>query len=287
MSWLIFSLLNSFFDSASSALSKRGAQKINVLSAAWAMRFFSLFILIPLVLFSNSFQKVNVNFWVALLATSTLNTITSILFIKAVKDSPLSLTLPITAFTPVFLLITSPIMIGEFPKPLGIIGILSVVIGSYILNLSKRAHGHFEPILAIFKEEGSRLMLIVAIIWSITSNIDKIVVRNSNPLLTSFASTCVVLIFLTLLLWVKKISIRHILRHSKILAPIGFTAGLSLAFQMTAISMTLVANVISVKRTSTLFGSLWGKIFFKEENIKERFAGAFIMVIGVILIALS
>ncbi len=287
MAWLIFSLLNSFFDSASSALSKKGAQKINVLSAAWALQFFSLFILFPLALFFNSFQKVDMNFWIALAATSILNTITSILFVKAIKDSPLSLRLPITSFTPVFLLITSPIIIGELPKPLGIIGILSVVIGSYILNLSKRVNGPLGPILAIFKTQGSRLMLIVAIIWSITSNIDKIVVINSNPLLASFAKTSIVLILLTLVLWLKRISIWHILRQSKILAPIGLTGGLSLAFQMTAISMTLVANVISVKRTSVLFGTLWGKIYFKEEKIKERFAGAFIMVIGVILIALS
>lgn len=287
MTWLIFSLLNSFFDSISSAFSKKGAQKINVLSAAWALRFFSLFILFPLVLFFNSFQKVNIDFWLALMATSSLNTITSILFIKAIKNTPLSLTLPITSFTPVFLLLTSPIIVGEIPKPLGIIGILFVVIGSYILNLSKRVKGPLEPIFAIFKTSGSRLMLIVTIIWSITSNFDKVVVKNSNPLLASFASALAILMFLTLVLWARKVSIPHILRNIRVLAPIGLAAGLSGAFQMTAISMTLVANVISVKRTSSLFGALWGKVFFKEKNIKERFSGAFIMVIGVILIALS
>ncbi|MBI2613332.1 MAG: EamA family transporter [Candidatus Levybacteria bacterium] len=287
MSWLTFALLNSFFDSVSSALGKRGAQKINILSVTWAQRFFGLLIIIPLAVFLKSFHPVGSPFWPALLATSILNTITSILFIKAIKDSPLSLTLPITTFTPVFLLITSPIMLGEFPKPLGVIGILSVVIGSYILNLSKRTNGAFEPIMALFKNQGSRLMLIVAVIWSITSNIDKIVVTNSNPLLASLASNIAILIFLTLVLWVRKVSILHILKQSKILAPIGIANGLSYAFQMTAISMTLVANVISVKRTHALFGTIWGKIFFKEENIKERFAGAFIMVIGVILIALS
>lgn len=287
MSWLIFSLLSSFFDSVSNALKKRGAQKINVLSAAWAQRFFALFILIPLVIFYKSFQSVNSAFWLALIATSVLNTIASILFVKSIKDSPLSLTLPITTFTPVFLLITSPLILGEFPKTLGIIGILSVVIGSYILNLSKSVNGPFEPILAIFKDQGPRLMLIVAIIWSVTSNIDKIVVRNSNPLLASLSTTTTILVLLTIVLIIRKVSIRNILRNSKVLAPIGLADGLSLVFQMTAISMTLVANVISVKRTSPLLGTLWGKVFFREKNIKERFAGAFIMVIGVILIALS
>jgi drug/metabolite transporter (DMT)-like permease len=240
-----------------------------------------------LVLFYHSFQTVNVNFWEALIATVSLNTIASILFTKALKNSPLSLTLPITTFTPVFLLITSPIILGEFPKPLGIIGILSVVVGSYILNLSKRVHGVFEPLLAIFKDEGPRLMLIVAIIWSITSNIDKIVVINSNPLLATFSITLGLAILLTFVLFVKNISIKNILKNSKILAPIGLASGASLAFQMTAISMTLVANVISIKRTNALFGTLWGKMFFKEENIGERISGTIIMILGVILIAFS
>lgn len=287
MIWLIYSLLAAFFDSTTSAFSKRGAQKINLLSAAWAQRFFALFILIPLAIFYRSFQPVNSTFWMALLATSSLNVISSLLFIKAIKDSPLSLTLPITTFTPVFLLITSPIMIGEFPKPLGIIGILSVVVGSYILNLSKRVHGPFEPILSIFKTQGTRLMLMVAIIWSISSNFDKIVVQNSNPFLAALSSASAILLFLTFILWIKRVSIWYILQNSKILAPIGLAGGLSNAFQNTAISMTLVANVISVKRTSTLFGVLWGKTFFKEQDIKERFLGAIIMVLGVILITLS
>jgi len=287
MSWLIFSLLNAFFDSASSALGKRGAQKINVLSVTWAQRFFGLFIIIPLAIFNKSFQSVGSGFWLVLLASSSLITVASILFVKAIKDSPLSLTLPMTTFTPVLLLLTSPIMIGELPKPLGIAGVLSVVIGSYILNLSKRSNGFFEPIFALFKNQGSRLMLIVAIIWSVTTNFEKMLVKDSNPLFTSVASNVAVLIFLTLVLRIKKISIRNILRNSKTLAPIGIFNGLSYASQMTAYSMTLVANVISVKRLNTLFGTLWGKIFFKEENIKERFAGAVIMVLGVILITLS
>ncbi len=287
MLWLPFSFLNAFFDSISSALGKSGTQKIDVLSVAWSQRFFALFILIPLVLVTHSFHSVNETFWVALLSTSVLNTITSILFVKAIKNSPLSLTLPIVSFTPLFLLISSPFIVGEFPKPLGVIGIISTVIGSYILNLSKKIHGPFEPILSIFKEEGSRFMLIVAIIWSITSNIDKIAVKNSNPLLFSLASTAAILLFLTIVLQIKKTSFNTIFRKSKVLAPIGFASGLSTVFQMIAISITIVPNVITVKRTSAIFGTVWGKLFFKEENIKERLVGTIIMVIGVVLITLG
>ena len=287
MLWLPLALLNAFFESIANALGKRGALKIDVLSVAWAQRFFALFLLLPLTILTHSFRSVNETFWIALIATSALNTLTSILFVKAIKDSPLSLTLPIVSLTPVFLLITSPLIIGEFPKPLGVIGILSTVIGAYILNLSKRVNGPLAPLLSIVKEKGSRLMLIVAIIWSVTSNFDKIAVKNSNPLLFSLASTFIILLFLTVVLGFKKISLSAILRNSKILAPIGFASGLSTLFQMTAISLTIVPNVITVKRTSAIFGIVWGKFFFKEENIKERLIGTAVMIIGVILITIS
>lgn len=287
MHWLLFSILNAFFESVSNALGKKGAQRLDVLLVAWSQRFFSLFILFPLALFTNSFQSVNQTFWHALIITSALNTITSILFIKAIKSSPLSVTLPIVSLTPVFLLITSPLIVGEYPKLLGIIGIISTVVGSYILNLSKKKEGLLEPLISIFKEEGPRLMFFVAFIWSITSNIDKIAVQNSNSLLFSFASSVTVLMFLTVVLLIKKSSFGIVFKQSKILAPIGFASGLSIAFQMLAISMTIVPNVITIKRTSALFGIAWGKLFFKEENIKERLAGAVIMLLGVFLIAIS
>ncbi len=68
MAWLPFALLNAFFESVSNAFSKGGAQKIDVLSAAWAQRFFALFILIPLVIVAHSFVPVSGTFWTALLA---------------------------------------------------------------------------------------------------------------------------------------------------------------------------------------------------------------------------
>jgi len=285
--WLIFALLNAFFESVANAFSKRGAQKIDVLSVAWAQRFFSIFIILPLAFINHSFQTVNQTFWVAIITSSLLNTLTTILFIRAIKNSPLSLTLPIVNMTPVFLLLTSPIMLGEFPKPLGLIGILSAVIGSYILNLSKSVNGIFEPFLSIGREEGPRLMLLVAFIWSITSNIQKIAVQNSSPVLVAFAEACIILFLLTTILFFKKISFRKIYQNSTVLAPIGITSGLSIVFQFIAISMTIVPNVLTVKRTSTLFGIAWGKIFFKEKGIQERLIGTIVMVLGVVLIAIS
>jgi len=70
-------------------------------------------------------------------------------------------------------------------------------------------------------------------------------------------------------------------------SPIGLFSALSLIFQMAAINLTLVAYVISIKRTSAIMSVLFGYLIFKERGIKERLIGVTIMIIGVLLIVLS
>lgn len=285
--WLPFSLLNALFESVSNALGKRATQTVEELPIVWSSRFFSLCILFPFALLTQSFTLPNTTFWIALVMGAILNTFTAILFIKAIKNSPLSLVLPIATFTPVFLLVTSPLIVKESPPLLGVAGVLLIFIGSYILNISKRIHGAFEPIRVLFRERGSRLMLIVTFIWSITANIDKIAVKNSNPILYSLLETFTILLFLTVILTIQKTSFTKAFRNSKILALKGIAGGLATVFQMTALSLTLVPYAISVKRMSIIFGIFWGKLFFRETNIRERLLGATVMIVGVILIALS
>lgn len=57
------------------------------------------------------------------------------------------------------------------------------------------------------------------------------------------------------------------------LFPIGLFNALTSIFQMTAISLTLVVYVISIKRTSAIMSALFGHLIFKEKDIGERLMG--------------
>jgi uncharacterized membrane protein len=285
--WVVFSLLTAFFQSIVAAFGKRGTQQVDPLLVAWSQNFFSLFILLPLSIVMHAFQQVNTTFIIALSLSASLYTITSILFFKTLKESPISLTLPILSFVPIFTLITSPLILREYPSMLGMTGIVVTVIGSYILNLSKRVDGLFEPLLSIVKEKGSRRMLIIASIWSITSNVDKLAIVNANPFIYPLYLNTTITLFLTCVLLLKRTSFVVILKKAHLLAPVGITTGVLSVCQTIAFSMTIVPNVVAVKRISALFGILWGKWFFNEENLRERFFGAAIMVVGVVIIVWS
>ena len=71
----------------------------------------------------------------------------------------------------------------------------------------------------------------------------------------------------------------------------GMLSALLLICQMTAIKLVLVAQVISVKRTSAIMSIMLGYLFLKEKNIKERLLETIIIIIiiiivGVVVIAL-
>lgn len=179
-------------------------------------------------------------------------------------------------------------MVNEFPKPLGLIGVLLIVMGSYTLNIKERHGGYLAPIRALFRETGPRLMLLVAFIWSITSNIDKIGIKNSSPVFWAAAqSAFIAIVLFPIIMKRSKHHIAQVPKNLKSLASIGLFSALSLVSQMTALSFAFVVYVSSIKRTSSIIGVLAGHFIFKESGVKERLTGAIIMVLGVVLIALS
>ncbi len=151
MLWFILSLLTAISESTKDMFSKRGLQKIDEYVVAWSLRFFALPFLLPLLFFISTAH--DIVFWYAVLVGGALNTITSVLYMKAIKISPLSITVPMLTFTPLFMLITSPIILGEFPSIFGMIGILLIVLGSYMLNISDWHKGILAPFKSLVKEK--------------------------------------------------------------------------------------------------------------------------------------
>ncbi|MEO0934562.1 MAG: EamA family transporter, partial [Cyanobacteria bacterium J06641_2] len=205
-----------------------------------------------------------------------------------IKASDLSIVAPITTLSPIFLLITSPLLVGEFPNFIGILGIFIIVVGAYVLKFQDKTSGYLAPFKSLFKETGSRLMFGVVLVWSITANVDKIGVQNSSPILWTITAHLSVAVFiLPIVFWKSKINIQNIKSNFRNLILIGFINTLAILCQMSALQLALVSFVIAVKRTSALFNVLWGWLIFKEQGIKERVTGSIIMILGVVVITLS
>jgi len=286
MTWFVFAFLTALFRSFTDVSGKSSLKNMDEYIVAWSLFLFAL-PFFAILLFFTDIPEIGDNFWVALLVGGGLNVFTNLIYMRAIKLSDLSITIPLITFTPLFMLITSPLILGEFPNLFGIAGIVLIVTGSYLLNFKEKKKGYLAPFKALVKEKGPRLMLLVAFIWSITANFDKIGIENSSVFFWPVAvNTFITIGFIPVVLMRSKGKTRQIRKNYKKLLPVGFFHGLMIVFQMIAVSMTLVAYVISIKRTSAILSVVFGAVLFKEEGLKERLTGSVIMIAGVVLITL-
>jgi len=285
--WIIYALLTALFLATSDALTKRILATRDEYFVAWARLLFAIPVLAISFIFIE-IPHVDKTFWIATLCALPLEIIALILYTKALKSSPLSLTIPFLALTPLFLIFVSYLLLGEKVSIGGSIGIFLIAIGSYTLNIHSAKETVLEPIRAIFKEKGSLMMIIVAFIYSITSSLGKMAIEHSSPIF--FGSFYFILLtFLFTPIAAARNKGRFIVTKKEIipLVFIGVTCSLMVIFHMVAMSLTNVAYMISVKRMSLLFSILYGHLLFKEERITERATGGIIMFAGFVMIILS
>ncbi|TVQ43281.1 MAG: EamA family transporter [Gloeocapsa sp. DLM2.Bin57] len=286
MNWLILAILTAFFESLKDLTSKRSLKTVDEYLVIWSLSGLSLPLLLSSLLFID-IPPLNWRFWLALVTGGSLNIVAMILYIKALNLGDLSLTVPLVTFTPLFLIVTSPILVQEYPSYLDCLGIILIVFGAYLLNIKSRKEGYLAPFRALLTQNGAKLMLAVAMIWSIAANIDKLGVRNSSPIFWSIAIYSFIAIgLLPVVVYRCRVFSLKITKHLPVLLPIGIFNGLAVMLQMQAINLAMVAQVISVKRTSVLFSVFWGYLILRETGLKERAMGAIIMVIGVFVVSL-
>ncbi len=243
-------------------------------------------LLLPLV-FIYPIPKVPLVFWAWMAVLVPLEILAMLLYLLAIRDSPLHLTLPYLAFTPVFNVLTGLLVLGETVSAQGLVGIVLVVCGAYLLNLRqlKASNNVFAPFLAITKERGSRLMLSVAGIYSFTSVAGKGAMQYTTP--ESFGAFYYVLIGLVLVIvttFYKPATLQVIFRRPAQTLFIGVLMAIMVVSHFLALALIEVAYMIAVKRTSLLFSIILGAVLFKEQKLTQHFMAGVLMVAGVALI---
>ena len=191
------------------------------------------------------------------------------MYARALREA-LSLTVPITALSPVMLLLTEPLMTGRFVPPLGMAGIGVIAAGLYLLNLpALRTHGPLGPFRSVWKEKGPRLMLLVVMCWAVTAPLDRMAIEAWHPLWFAACLHGGIAVLLTPL-WIRA-------RRTKPSAPgewkllgLGPLSGVASMLQMVAMTGAPVAMVIALRRFAAPLTAVWGRLFFKEPDFRTR-----------------
>lgn len=285
--WVLFAILNPISEGFRILFGKKSAQAgVDPLLISWSNN------LVPFILFTPFLFFLDIHFnkeYVTALAVSgTINVVGQILYMKAISEGDISEVAPMLSFTPLFLILTSPAIVGEFPGVRGSFGVILIVLGSYLLNFDLKNRNILAPFKSLVVNKGTRYMLTVSLLWSVSANFDKVAVLSS--------SVWQHIIFLNLFIF-SGITIVNVifnkfdfkkLKAEKInLGAMSAFMGLSMFFHLTAVSMIYVSYVVALKRASGLVSVIFGHYFLGEGKLRERAVGASIMFIGVLLIILS
>lgn len=291
MNWFTLALLSALTLGATDALTKKylpnysAGEMLLIRFVVPALLLSPLLLLYPLPVTPPPFWG-----WVALLVPLELYAM--LLYMRAIRDAPLYQTLPYLSFTPVFSILTGWLIMGEEVSLLGMSGIILIVAGTYLLNIDLLHHNGtrrwLEPLRALLYQQGARRMLVVAIIYSLTSVVGKAAMVHVGAI-TFGAFYFVVLGGATLLVVALRqpADLRILTRNNHWHLIIAILMAVMVITHFLAIARVEAAYMVAVKRLSLLFGILFGAWLLHEKGLLRNLFSTAFMVAGVALILLA
>ena len=293
MLWFLLSSGTALCEALKDVTGKQALKSLDEYSVLLGFSTVGALLMGSFMLMTEGVPTLGPRYGLALLVGGGLNILAFTLYFRAIKTADLSLTVPLVTLTPLFLLVTSPIIVGEWPTGLDAVGVVLLILGSYVLNLKPSEGFTLAPLQAITANAGSRTMVCVAFLWSITSNFDKVGTLNSSSLFWGMSLFTTVALGMVPFVAQRNLQkgLQHVVSPLRVQAKFVILAGIFIAIgvslQFAALTMAPVAQVIAVKRMSALISVGFGYFLFGETDLRERLLGASIMVSGVAIMAID
>ena len=299
MNWFPIALLTAFSTATTDAVIKARFAGLSPYEMAVVRASAPVPFLLPPLLFMP-WPVLEPGFWQTIALLLPIEIFALFFYMKAIKTSPLSLSVPFLAFTPVFMILTAWLLLGEKISQRGMAGILCTVAGAYLLHFRPGVSGILRTFRAAVRDNGSRIMFFVSAIYAISGVLGKKAVSESAP----FFFACFYFVLLGIATPVIFYLIPRFLgfgKYKRIIDPgdagiviswsafaaVGLSQSVMVISHMWAIHLVSAAYMIAVKRTSAIFSVLYGRFIFAEDEPIKRLAGAGLMVLGVALIMLT
>jgi drug/metabolite transporter (DMT)-like permease len=290
MDWVPLTLICAFSLASADALTKRYLTGYTA-GEILMVRFGLSGLLLAPGLWLVPLPAVPMAFWAWIAILIPLEIVGMLLYVVAIRDSPLSHTLPYLAFTPVFTTVTGWVVLGETVSPRGFAGVALVVAGAWILNAealdTRTANGWLAPFRAIAAERGARLMLTTSALYSLTAVMSKAALGYATPV--SFGPFYFVVIgAATLVLFASREPrrLQALVRRPVANLAVAVLFAVMVVTHFLALALVETAYMIAVKRLSLVFGVLYGAFLFGERHLRRSLLAASMMVSGVALIIL-
>lgn len=287
MSWFWIALICALSLALADSLTKKYFSHFSGLSILLVRLSLPGLVLLPYSL-SVGLPDVPMDFWYLMLILIPLEITAMWFYVIAIRDTPLHLSLPYLSFTPVFVILTGYLFLNETVTWDGSLGIVLIMAGAYLLNIDRVGKSWrtvFSPLVAIFRLRGSVLMLMTALIYSLTSVLGKkAMLYTDATTFGAFYFSSIGLVTLVLITILQPSTLRHVLVRPGAISLVGVLMAIMVVTHFIALEQVETAYMLSVKRTSMIFGMLLGAWMFKDMSFRQHLPAGLIMLIGVGLI---
>lgn len=282
---LVLAFMVAMMKGLQSIYQRKDALDTDEFVTAFSSRMFGIPVLLT-ALFFTGIPDLSLKFFMMAIPLGAVTAFASVLIAKAFKESDASIVTPMFAISPILVLFTSFIILGEAPDLLGGVGVVLIAFGAYMLKIDEST-GLLDPLKNLWDEKGVRIILVVILLYSVTANLDKIGVQMSSPVMWPLATYTISSIFMLPLMMKKSPQWKSKIRNKwKPLGLLGVLGGGAIILQMAALELTLVSYVISIKRLSIPIAVGFSYFMLGEKSgFRERMIGSLLMVAGVILIS--
>jgi drug/metabolite transporter (DMT)-like permease len=287
--WFLYAIIGAFGKSYSSFFRKKLAKDVSASMFMWISYTVILLLLIPFIISKfdvviNAFSESPI----ILFAAAASIMLATLMNLGALKREELSYIAPLNAFVPVFTLVIAALLLNEIPPAGGVVGIVIVFAGAYIINLKPNRVRWYDPIKHMFTNVGALLSLGVAFGYAINTVLMKEASnRGYDEFTIMFTITAIGWLLLMYVPILERKKLRKVFGASKVYllgATISSFAGSF--FHILAIAGTYASYAASIRRFDSVISVLLGWRYLKETSIKIKLVGSLVMTFGAIVMAI-
>jgi drug/metabolite transporter (DMT)-like permease len=235
--------------------------------------------------------------WILVVVSGVLESIYFVALSRAYSYGDLSQVYPIArGSAPLFIVAWAGIFLQERPSAAGLSGILTIVLGLYLINL--RSLGDWKRPLSGFKDRAARWALLTGVLISAYATVDKLGVKYVEPA----AYVVLILVVAWLVLAAQWFNAG---RRRALVEEIGPGKGLSATRARTyiasgalfgtaayllvllALQLSPVGYIGAVREVSVVIGAWIGVSLFGERGGTVRVVASALVVVGILLITVA
>ena len=297
--WVALSILALRMLSGRRTAEKKAATSIDSMAMAWLQQAVAL----PLIIISLFFAKfyrpdqLSLFFWELMAAYVALQAIYLYCYYRAISIADISFVAPLMTLFSVGNMLGAYIILGQKPSVSGLFGAAFIITGAWVISRAKKGN-NTESIAA--RKSAAILIIIAIIVCSIFSNLEVKMLQMSNPTSYNFYTSVLTVPFVIL---VTILLLRSRRRNSQlywssvaksvrkntialVIVGVTYTINMLATYQAKVIAPNQ-AYVGVIKAASVLPVVILGVLLFNEKVSKRQWFGIFLMLIGLLLIALN